>query len=140
MGSGLQGWGFNLRQFARMYAKKFGVKEEKMMSRLWGANFYDPTTKRWRAAKGENGERGFNKFVVEPLFKVCKLFYHSIESKYEKGYLSAYLILSLRDNHEFWHQRNSIYHLRRCSLIVLRNINVSVLLFNSDATLVPNCG
>ncbi|XP_071115298.1 translation elongation factor 2-like [Haliotis cracherodii] len=73
MGSGLQGWGFNLRQFARMYAKKFGVKEEKMMSRLWGANFYDPTAKKWRAAKGENGERGFNKFVVEPLFKVLSL-------------------------------------------------------------------
>ncbi len=72
MGSGLQGWGFNLRQFARMYALKFGVREEKMMTRLWGDNFYDPETSRWSNIKGEKGQRGFNKFVLEPLFKVSR--------------------------------------------------------------------
>ncbi|MCI12187.1 elongation factor 2-like, partial [Trifolium medium] len=34
--AGLHGWSFTLTNFAKMYASKFGIDEEKMMNRLWG--------------------------------------------------------------------------------------------------------
>jgi elongation factor 2 len=38
-GSGLHGSAFALRQFAKRYAKKFGVDNDKMLAKLWGDNF-----------------------------------------------------------------------------------------------------
>ncbi|KAK7107928.1 elongation factor 2-like [Littorina saxatilis] len=70
--SGLHGWAFSLRQFARMYATKLKVTEEKMMKRLWGDNFYDASTKKWTHTQTENSERGFNKFILEPLMKMLR--------------------------------------------------------------------
>lgn len=71
-GCGLHGWGFNLRQFAAMYTEKFKVKEEKFMQKLWGDNFYNTETRKWSTSPGEGCERGFNKFVIEPLMKVLR--------------------------------------------------------------------
>lgn len=71
-GCGLHGWGFNLRQFAAMYAEKFKVKEEKFMQKLWGGNFYNSETRKWSTSPGEGYERGFNKFVIDPLMKVLR--------------------------------------------------------------------
>ena len=45
--AGLHGWGFTLTMFADLYAKKFGTDRKKMMEKLWGDNFFDPTTKKW---------------------------------------------------------------------------------------------
>ena len=45
--AGLHGWAFTLTKFARMYAKKFGVDIDKMMTRLWGDNFFNPKEKKW---------------------------------------------------------------------------------------------
>lgn len=73
-GSGLHGWAFTLRQFANRYAKKFGVDREKMMSRLWGDNFFNPATKKWTKsstdADGKQLERAFNMFVLDPIYKL----------------------------------------------------------------------
>jgi len=72
-GSGLHGWGFTLRQFAGRYAKKFGVDKEKMMSKLWGDNFFNPATRKWTTkgdADGKQLERAFNMFVLDPIFKI----------------------------------------------------------------------
>ena len=72
-GSGLHGWAFSLRQFAKRYAKKFGVDREKMMTRLWGDNFFDPVAHKWTTkatADGKPLERGFNSFVLDPIFKI----------------------------------------------------------------------
>ncbi|KAF8591949.1 P-loop containing nucleoside triphosphate hydrolase protein [Ramaria rubella] len=73
-GSGLHGWGFTLRQFAARYSKKFGVDKEKMMAKLWGDNFFNPTTKKWTSkgsdADGKPLERAFNMFVLDPIFKI----------------------------------------------------------------------
>merc|ERR1712168_1086303 len=41
-GSGLHGWAFTLKQFAEMYASKFGVDIDKMMKKLWGESFFNP--------------------------------------------------------------------------------------------------
>ena len=92
-GSGLQGWAFTLRdvsntlfsfiynlrknhsmnyklQFAKQYSAKFSVSEEKMMSRLWGENFFHPGRKVWTKKPAEGSKRGFNVFVLEPIMKV----------------------------------------------------------------------
>ena len=53
-----------------MYAEKFKVKEEKLIQKLWGSNFYNTETHKWSTSAGEGCERGFNKFVMEPLMKV----------------------------------------------------------------------
>jgi elongation factor 2 len=73
-GSGLHGWAFTLRQFANRYAKKFGVDKEKMMVKLWGDNFFNPATRKWTSkgtdADGKPLERAFNKFVLDPIYKI----------------------------------------------------------------------
>ena len=73
-GSGIQGWGFTLRQFATQYARKFGVDKDKMIRRLWGDNYFDPATRKWTTVgtgvNGEPLERCFNKFVLDPIVKV----------------------------------------------------------------------
>ncbi|CEI90861.1 Putative Elongation factor 2 [Rhizopus microsporus] len=72
--SGLHGWGFTLRQFANRYAKKFGVDKEKMMTKLWGNNFFNPKTKKWSTkatdADGKPLERAFNMFVLDPIYRI----------------------------------------------------------------------
>lgn len=70
-GSGSQGWAFTLQQFAEIYAEKFGVKVETLMKNLWGDRFYDSNTKQWVNAPNDNAKRGFNQFVLDPIFKVC---------------------------------------------------------------------
>ncbi|GJJ09609.1 Elongation factor 2 [Clathrus columnatus] len=73
-GSGLHGWAFTLRQFASRYEKRFGINKEKMMTRLWGDNFFNPATKKWTTkstdAEGKTLERAFNMFVLDPIFKI----------------------------------------------------------------------
>jgi len=72
-GSGLHGWGFTLRQFATRYGKKFGVDKEKMMSKLWGDNYFNPATRKWTTkgdVDGKHLERAFNMFVLDPIFKI----------------------------------------------------------------------
>ncbi|PVZ98613.1 hypothetical protein BB558_005382 [Smittium angustum] len=73
-GSGLHGWGFTLTQFASRYAKKFGVDKSKMMSKLWGENYFNPKTKKWTSksndADGKPLERAFNMFILDPIFKL----------------------------------------------------------------------
>jgi elongation factor 2 len=72
-GSGLHGWAFTIRQFATRYAKKFGVERNKMMSRLWGDNYFNPKTKKWTnkgTHEGKELERAFNQFILDPIFKL----------------------------------------------------------------------
>jgi elongation factor 2 len=73
-GSGLHGWAFTLRQFANRYAKKFGVSKDKLMPKLWGDNYFNPKTKKWSSksvdADGKPLERGFNMFVLDPIFRI----------------------------------------------------------------------
>ncbi|EKG14260.1 Translation elongation factor EFG/EF2 [Macrophomina phaseolina MS6] len=69
-GSGLHGWAFTVRQFASRYSKKFGVDKNKMMERLWGDNYFNPKTKKWTKTAPENGERAFNQFILDPIFRI----------------------------------------------------------------------
>lgn len=67
--AGLHGWAFTLTSFAKIYAKRFGVEEDRMMDKLWGDNFFDPATKKWtkKHTGTETCKRGFVQFVYEPI-------------------------------------------------------------------------
>merc|ERR1712165_553657 len=69
-GSGLHGWAFTLKQFAEMYASKFGVDTDKMMKKLWGENFFNPKTKKWSKNKDNDNKRSFNMYVLDPIYMV----------------------------------------------------------------------
>ncbi|KAF9945310.1 Elongation factor 2, partial [Mortierella alpina] len=53
---------------------KFGVDRQKMMTKLWGENYFNPATKKWTTksndADGKPLERAFNMFVLDPIFKL----------------------------------------------------------------------
>jgi len=69
-GSGLHAWAFSLKNFAELYAGKFGVEPAKLMQRFWGDNFYSATEKKWNKTGGEGYVRGFTQFVLDPIYKV----------------------------------------------------------------------
>eukprot|EP00090_Calanus_glacialis_P002670 TRINITY_DN11_c0_g1_i1.p1 TRINITY_DN11_c0_g1~~TRINITY_DN11_c0_g1_i1.p1 ORF type:complete len:856 (+),score=241.42 TRINITY_DN11_c0_g1_i1:140-2707(+) len=69
-GSGLHGWAFTLKQFAEMYASKFGVDTDKMMKKLWGESFFNAKTKKWSKTKDENNKRSFCMYVLDPIYMV----------------------------------------------------------------------
>jgi elongation factor 2 len=69
-GSGLHGWAFTLKQFAEMYASKFGVETDKMMKKLWGESFFNPKTKKWSKEKAEDNKRSFCMYVLDPIYMV----------------------------------------------------------------------
>lgn len=72
-GSALYGWAFSLRQFAKIYAKKMpGMDEEKMLSRLWGDNFFNAKKKTWTKVEVEDSKRGFCQFILEPIINLHK--------------------------------------------------------------------
>ena len=75
-GSGKDQWGFTLKMFADIYSKKFGIAHEKMMKKLWGDNFFDAKTKKWRsegyAKDGRTLTRAFVQFIMDPICKMAK--------------------------------------------------------------------
>ncbi|KAG8365236.1 hypothetical protein BUALT_Bualt18G0083300 [Buddleja alternifolia] len=73
--SGLHGWGFTLKSFAKMYHSKFGVSESKMLERLWGDNFFDPATKKWTTKNtgSTSCKRGFVQFCYEPIKQIINI-------------------------------------------------------------------
>lgn len=69
-GSGLHGWAFTLKQFAEIYSKKFKIEPAKLMKRLWGDQFYNAKEKKWIKTDSDGYVRGFNLFVLDPIYKM----------------------------------------------------------------------
>jgi len=69
-GSGLHGWAFTLKQFAEMYASKFGVDIDKLMKKLWGESYFSTKTKKWTKTKADDNVRSFNMYILDPIYKV----------------------------------------------------------------------
>jgi len=67
--AGLHGWAFTLTTFAKLYAAKFGTDETRMMEKLWGDNFFDPSTKKWTKKQTDSKTcvRGFVQFCYNPI-------------------------------------------------------------------------
>jgi len=70
-GSGLHGWAFTLKDFAKVYAEKFSIGVPQMLRRLWGNHFYSQKQKKWFKEEKEGSERGFTFYVMKP---ICKVF------------------------------------------------------------------
>lgn len=73
--SAIDGWGFNISQFASIYEKKLGIKREKLEKVLWGDFYFDPKTKRVVDAKHFKGNVGsrkplFVQLVLDNIWKV----------------------------------------------------------------------
>lgn len=69
-GSGLHGWAFSLKQFAEIYASKFKIEPIKLMKRLWGDQYYNAKERKWNKTGGDGYVRGFNQFVLDPIYKM----------------------------------------------------------------------
>jgi len=69
-GSGLHGWAFTLKQFAEKYSTKFNIPPNKLMKRLWGDQFYSNDDKKWKKTFAAGYIRGFNQFILDPIYKV----------------------------------------------------------------------
>merc|ERR1711931_529149 len=88
-GSGLHSWAFSLKQFADMYAKKFGTETGKLMKKLWGDNYFNPKTKKW--TKNGDGElkRAFVQFILDPIYRVFDAIMNEKHEEVEKLYKST---------------------------------------------------
>ena len=81
-GSGLHQWAFTLSRFAKIYAEKFGIEEDKMMGKLWGDNYFDAKGKKWTKKPGDqNLQRCFYQFIMDP---ICKMFDAVMNDKKQK--------------------------------------------------------
>ena len=94
-GSGKDQWAFTLAKFARLYSKKFGISEEKMMEKFWGDNYFDAPNKKWRTdgetEDGKSLRRCFAQFIMDPICKLCQ---NIIDGNVE-GYLKMLKVLDL---------------------------------------------
>lgn len=65
-------WGFSIPKFAEIYESKFGLDHDKVKNRLWGDNYYDPSTKIWTPTPTTTAscKRGFLLYVYDPIRKV----------------------------------------------------------------------
>jgi elongation factor 2 len=61
-----------------MYCAKFKIEEPKMMKRLWGDNFFNEKEKKWTKSCTDDMTplkcRGFNKYILVPIYQVRKMF------------------------------------------------------------------
>ena len=61
-GSAIDGWAFTIRQFARLYEKKLGIKKATLEKVLWGDYYLDPKTRRLLGSKHLKGR------ALKPMF------------------------------------------------------------------------
>lgn len=71
-------WGLSIQQFAEICESRFGSDQAKMMSRLWGNHFFDPSTKKWTHCRTSSGscKRGFILYVYDPIKKILNSCIH----------------------------------------------------------------
>ncbi|KAL8283107.1 hypothetical protein RQP46_005885 [Phenoliferia psychrophenolica] len=69
--SAQMGWCFTLKSFAKMYADTFGAMDlDQFAVRLWGNIYYQPETRKFSKVSSKGSKRGFEHFILEPLYKL----------------------------------------------------------------------
>mgnify|MGYP000002884004 FL=1 len=100
-GSGKDQYAFTLVKFARLYSKKFGISQDKMMQKLWGDNFFDAKAKKWRVdgetEDGKSLRRAFAQFIMDPICKLCQSIIEGNQEQYMKMLTTLELELSQED-------------------------------------------
>ena len=79
-GSALHGWWFTLDSYARLWAQKYNLPKEK----LWGENFHNKEANKWQT-EPEAAERGFVRFILNPLAKIYQVLNEGDTSKVENA-------------------------------------------------------
>jgi elongation factor 2 len=97
-GSGLHQWGFTLKKFAIMYAKKFGVNTADMMRRLWGDYFLDTKAKKWKKGNpdkylAQGLQRAFVQFCLRPIQQMCDAIMNDKKKKMQKMFKACGIVL-----------------------------------------------
>ncbi|KAJ9442976.1 Elongation factor 2 [Diplonema papillatum] len=92
-GSGLHSWAFTLTRFAKMYATKFGVDEDKMVKRLWGDSFFDGKRKKWTTESIDGSQRAFCQFCMEPIRNLFDAVMNEKKDKMEKMMKALNIVL-----------------------------------------------
>lgn len=65
------GWCFTLKSFAKMYADTYGpIDLDQFAARLWGNIHFDPRTRKFSRNASPGSKRGFEHFILEPLYKL----------------------------------------------------------------------
>jgi len=74
-GSGKQGWGFTLPQFARVLAKKMKKEPIEILPHMWGDKYYDSEIKNFVSKPVSKSGKPLERYVVQMVFNpLVKLF------------------------------------------------------------------
>ncbi|GAA5913590.1 116 kDa U5 small nuclear ribonucleoprotein component [Sporobolomyces salmoneus] len=65
------GWCFTLKSFAKMYSDTYGPMDlDQFAARLWGNIYYHSETRKFSRTAAPGAKRGFEHFIMEPLYKL----------------------------------------------------------------------
>jgi len=100
-GSGKECWGFTLTRFAFMYSKKLGSDPDKLMTKLWGDNYFNPETKKWtqdnQTESGKQLKRAFVQFIMDPIIKLTRSIMDGNEDQMNKMLTTVGVTLSTEE-------------------------------------------
>ncbi|XP_066994936.2 elongation factor-like GTPase 1 [Anabrus simplex] len=97
--SAVDGWGFGIQDFARIFAKKLGVQEKVLQKCLWGDYYLQSKTMRVMPGAQEKAKKPlFVQFVLENLWAVYEtIVIRKDKEKLQKILTSLNIQLSTRD-------------------------------------------
>jgi elongation factor 2 len=81
-GSGLMGWGFTLKTFAKRWETKMGIPYKTLIKYLWGDNYYERKTNTWHTQPGKNRVRGFTYCITRPIMIIFKTIMNNRDACY----------------------------------------------------------
>ena len=86
--SAVDGWAFTVRQFARLYEKKLGIKRSVLEKVLWGDFYLDPKTKRILGSKHLKGRSLKPMFVQLVLDNIWAVYDATTSESRNRGYVT----------------------------------------------------
>eukprot|EP00833_Pecoramyces_ruminatium_P016129 jgi/Orpsp1_1/1190161/evm.model.d7180000077100.1 len=98
--SAIDGWAFRTDSFAKIYAKKLGIKENLLKKVLWGDYYLDPKTKKiigYKHLKGRNLKPMFVQFILDNIWTIFEAVENNDKEKIDKIVKSLNLKILPRD-------------------------------------------
>ncbi|KAM9838070.1 elongation factor-like GTPase 1 [Aulostomus maculatus] len=69
--SAIDGWGFSIQQFAHIYSKRMGIKEEVLLKTLWGDFYLNPKAKKiMKGAQAKGKKPLFVQLVLDNIWSL----------------------------------------------------------------------
>lgn len=69
--AGRDGWAFTLPQFAQIYNQMRKQPSSSLVDKLWDDNYFDSVTNKWSTSSDMGRlRRGFEQYILEPIYKV----------------------------------------------------------------------